>query len=173
MTLKVRICPCAVQFPLFDELCFTSWTAKQRLQVLIPKEPQSEQLLERDMHVVPKLEQVPLAFPLVSFPPGRIFWNCSYSFFSVLTYGLPGGFVQISMYHLKRLLILLAWIVLSASCHREFSDLNVRFLKNIDSESKQQFLPSYYKWMLILIPFYPYMFVPPWSFDLLSRPATA
>ena len=90
-------------------------------------------------------------------------------FFSVLTFVLPGGLVQ-----MKRLLMwLLAWVVLSARCHREFSDLNVRFLENMDLESKQQFPPSYYKWVLILIPFYPYMFVLPWSFDLLSRPATA
>ena len=132
----------------FSSLCLMnyalqiSWTAKQRLQVPIPKKPQSVQLLERDMHVVPKLEQVPLAFLVISFLPGRIFWTCSYSFFSVLTYGLPGGFVQITMYHLKRLLILLAWVILSALCHQEFSDLNARFLKNMDSESKQQFPPS-------------------------------
>ena len=120
MTLKVRICPCSVQFSLFDELCFTSWTAKLRLQVPIPKEPQSVQLLERDQHVVLKLEQMPLAFLVISFLPGRIFWTSSYScFFSVLTFGLPGGLVQITMHHLKRLLILLAGVVLSARCHQE------------------------------------------------------
>ena len=38
----------------------------------------------------------------------------------------------------------------------------------MDSETKQQFPLSYYNLMLISIPFYPYMFVPPCSFDLLS-----
>ena len=59
-------------------------------------------------------------------------------------------------------------VVLSARCHQEFLDLNARFLKNMDSERKQQFPLSYYSFMLISIPFYPYMFVPPCSFDLLS-----
>ena len=171
MTLKVRICPCAVQFSLFDELCFTSWTAKLRLQVLIPKEPHSVQGLVRDRPARSSktLGRRPWAFLVIIFSSWSHFLNVFVQFFfSVLTFVLSGGFVQ-----MKRLLILLAWVVLSARCHREFSDLNVRFLKNMDSERKQQFLPNYYKWMLILIPFYPYMFAPPWSFDLLSSLATA
>ena len=136
MTLiEVRICPCPVQFPLFDEICFTSWTAKKRLQVPILKEPHSVQLLLRDLYEVSKLEQRPWAFQFSSWSH---FWKCSYSFFfSVLTVGRLGEFVQITMYQLKRLLILPACIICSLSS--ENSDLNVMFLKNVDSESKQQF----------------------------------
>ena len=58
MTLKIRICPCTVQFPLFDEICLHhEQLNKLRLQVLIPKEPHSVQLLVRDLYIVPKLEQ--------------------------------------------------------------------------------------------------------------------
>jgi len=100
----------------------------------------------------------------------HIFRTCSYSFFSVLTFDLPGGSVQITMYHFKRLLRFFWYlrVVLSARGHQEFSDLNARFLKNKDSERKQQFPLSYYNLMLISNPFYPYMFVPCCSLDLLS-----
>ena len=87
------ICPYAVQFPLFDELCFTSWTAKQRLQVPIPKKPQSVQLLERDLHVVPKLEQMPLAF--YQYSPWSHFLNVFVHVFLYLRiFYLPDGFLS-------------------------------------------------------------------------------
>ena len=69
------------------------------------------------------------------FFPVTFFERILTVFFSVLTFDLPGGFVQITMYHLKRLLRFFWYlrVVLSARGHQEFSDLNARFLKNMDS----------------------------------------
>ena len=87
-------------------------------------------------------------------------------FFSVLTFGRQAGSLKSPCIICRDFWYLR--VVLSARCHQEFSDLDARFLKNTDSEIQQQFPLSYYNLMLISIPFYPYMFVPPCSFDLLS-----
>ena len=87
-------------------------------------------------------------------------------FFSVLTFGRQAGSLKSPCIICRDFWYLR--VVLSARCHQEFSDLDARFLKNTDSEIQQQFPLSYYNLMLISIPFYPYMFVPPYSFDLLS-----
>ena len=101
-------------FLLLDKLCFPSWTAKQRLQVLIPKEPHSVQLLV----LVPSSE---IWAKAISFSCWSVFFLVTFFervrtvFFSVLTFGLPGGFVQITMYRLKRLLIPPGCIICSLS----------------------------------------------------------
>ena len=87
-------------------------------------------------------------------------------FFSVLTFGRQAGSLKSPCIICRDFWYLR--VVLSARCHQEFSDVDARFLKNTDSEIQQQFPLSYYNLMLISIPFYPYMFVPPCSFDLLS-----
>ena len=167
MTVKVRICPCAVHFPLLDELCFPSWTAKQRLQVLIPKEPHSVQLLVRDLYLDPKLEQRPWVFLVWSvFFLVTFFELVCIVFFSVLTFGLQGGFVQFTMYHLKRLLIPPGCIICALSS-RIFGP-KCRVSEEHGFRKKEQFPLSYYNLMLIFIPFYPHMFVPPCSLDLFS-----
>ena len=102
-------------FPLLDKLCFPSWTAKQRLQVLITKEPHSVQLLV----LVPSSK---IWAKAISFSCWSVFFlvthfsNVFVQFvFSVLTFSLPGGFVQITMYRLKRLLIPPGCIICSLS----------------------------------------------------------
>ena len=102
-------------FPLLDKLCFPSWTAKQRLQVLITKEPHSVQLLV----LVPSSK---IWAKAISLSCWSVFFLVTFFervrkvfFFSVLTFGLLGGFVQITMYHLKRLLIPLGCITCSLS----------------------------------------------------------
>ena len=66
-------------FPLHDKLCFPSWTAKQRLQVLIPKEPHSIQLLV----LVPssKIWAKSISYLVDPFSSGHIFRTCSHSFY--------------------------------------------------------------------------------------------
>ena len=108
MTLKVRICPCAVQFPLFDELCFTSWTAKQRLQVPIPKEPRSVQRLLRDKPARSSKTWVnAMSFSCYQFSSWSHFLNVFVQLFFFCTYLWSARRVSsnwITMYHLKRLL---------------------------------------------------------------------
>ena len=94
------------------------------------------------------------------------FSNVLVSLFSVPTFGRQVGSLKSPCIICRDFWYLR--VVLSARCHQEFLDLNARFLKNMDSERKQQFPLSYYSFMLISIPFYPYIFVPPCSFDLLS-----
>ena len=72
-----------------------------------------------------------------------IFWKCSH-FFLYLPYGLPGEFVEITTEETSGFA--------SALCHKEFSDLNVRLLNNMDLECNKQFPLSHYNWILISIP---------------------
>ena len=154
-------------FPLHDKLCFPSWTAKQRLQVLIPKEPHSIQLL--DLVPSSKIWAKSISYLVDPFSSGHIFRTCSHSFYFFFLY-LPlvcrAGLFKSPCIIWRDSWYL--WVVLSVRCHQDFSDLNARFLKNMDSETKQHFPLSYYNLMLVLIPFYRYMFVPPCSLDLFS-----
>ena len=82
-------------------------------------------------------------------------------------YGQPRRFVHITTYQLKRLLILPGCIIRSLS-----SGIFRRKCKvSGEHKFKTQGIVSsicYYNWMLILIPFYPYIFFHPCSLGLLS-----
>ena len=167
MTLiEVRICPCPVQFPLFDEICFTSWTAKKRLQVPILKEPHSVQLLLRDLYEVSKLEQRPWAFQFSSWSH---FLKVFVQFFFFCTYRWSARRIR-SNHHVSAeetsdtsgLYYLLAVIRKFGPKCNVFEERGFRKQATI--------CLSYYNWMLILIPFYPDMLVLPCTFDLLSSP---
>ena len=163
MTLKVRICPCSVQFSLFDELCFTSWTAKLRLQVPIPKGASVRTTFRKGPACSSKTWANAISFSCYQFSSWSHFLNVFVQLFFFCTY----------LWSARRF---------SSNHHassEETSDTSGRgciicslssgrFLNKMDSESKQQLPLSYYNWMLILIPFYSYLFVPPCRFHLLS-----
>ena len=125
-------------FLLLDKLCFPSWTAKQRLQVLIPKEPHSVQLLV----LVPSSE---IWVKAISFSCWSVFFLVTFFervrtvFFLYLPLVCLAGLFKSPCIVWRDFWYLRA--VLSARCHHDFSDLNARFLKNMDSARKQQVPP--------------------------------
>lgn len=96
---------------------------------------------------------LPVSFP---FPFVQFFFSL------YLPMGLPSGFSSRSLCSNLRDFR----VALYARCHQESSDLNIRFLENMNLENKQTFYPWLLLLNVILISFNPWLFVPPCSFGL-------